>query len=73
MNFCSYRKNITDLRCGSKNMNTGKPCINSYKYLSNVRCSYYQVLKELGAKKDILIVHFFLRNSTNYPCFNTEV
>ena len=53
-------------------MNTGKPGINSYKYLSNVRCSYYQVLKELGAKKNIRIVHF-LRNSTNYPCFNTEV
>ena len=32
-------------------MNTGKPCISSYKYLSNVRCSYYQVLKELGANK----------------------
>ena len=51
-------------------MNTGKPCIN--KYLSNVRCSYYQVLKVLGAKKTSQLC-LFLRNSTNYPCFNTEV
>ena len=39
--------------------NTEKPCINSYKYLSYLRCSHFRVPNSLRAKKHTIFAFFY--------------
>ena len=57
-----YYLRSTSFPVGPKPLtNTEKPCKNSYKCLHNLRYLHSQVLNALGAKLNILILHFSMK------------